>query len=323
MEINKRSIRTLSVLGSCGAYGLGLVDAAEMDCGLVAVTADLQNYSGLDRFAEAYPNRFFNVGIAEQNLLNVAAGMASEGLNPFASTYATFASMRIADQVRTSMGYMELPVKLVGLTAGYSVGILGPTHMSIEDIAVMRAIPNITILSPADGLSTYKATLAAAKMDVPVYLRLSGVMGFPTVYRDDFDFEPGKANLLREGEEVLVIATGSVVANALKAAEALEDEGISCTVLDMHTIKPLDLDSVCLHMEGKRLVVTVEEHSVVGGLGSAVCEALSLAAHPPVKLVGCPDMYPHAADYKYLIEGAGLSASGIATTIFHALKDFG
>ena len=316
MEVNGRTIRTLSMLGSCGAYGLALVDAAAEDSSLVAVTADLRNYSGLERFASTYPDRFYNVGIAEQNMVNVAAGMASEGLNAFASTYATFAAMRIADQVRTSMGYMGLPVKLVGLTAGYSVGILGPTHMSIEDLSVMRAIPNLVIMAPSDGLSTYKATLAAARLERPVYLRLSGVMGFPAVYKEDFDFTVGKANLLCEGDDVLVVASGSIVSNALGAASMLlEDFGVGCAVLDMHTIKPLDKRAIREHMAGKRLLVTVEEHSASGGLGSAVLEAICGVDHPPVKLIACPDTYPHAADYDYLIEQAGLSSGGIALSI--------
>ncbi|WP_165046218.1 transketolase family protein [Adlercreutzia sp. ZJ138] len=320
MEINKRTIRTLSMLGSCGAFGLGMVDVAIDDPSVVAVTADLRNYSGLERFAEAFSERFYNVGIAEQNMLNIAAGMASEGLNPFASTYATFAAMRIADQVRTSMGYMRLPVKLVGLTAGYSVGVLGPTHMSIEDVAVMRAIPNITIIEPADGLATYKATMAAAKLDLPVYLRLTGEMGFPAVYKEDFDFVVGKAQVLREGANVLIIAAGSVIANALRAADSLAEKGIGCTVLDMHTVKPLDIDCICRHMADKNLIVTVEEHSVVGGLGSAVLEALAMESHPPIKVLGCPDLYPHAAEYKYLIAEAGLDPAGIAASIESGIR---
>lgn len=321
LDINKRSIRTLNMLGSCGAFGLGLLDAAELDEKVTAVTADLQNYSGLDRFAQTYPERFYNVGIAEQNMLNVAAGMAAEGLNVFASTYATFAAMRIADQVRTSMGYMKLPVKLVGLTAGYSVGVLGPTHMSIEDVAVLRAIPNITILSPADGLSTYKATLAAARFDGPVYLRLSGVMGFPAVYTEDYEFEVGRAHELREGDDVLVIATGSVVANAMKAASILEEDNISCSVLDVHTIKPLDMGTIRRLMSGKKLVAVVEEHSIRGGLGSFVSEELAFESHPPIKLIACEDCYPHAADYSYLIKQAGLDEEGIAETIRSELQN--
>lgn len=319
-EINKRFIRTLSMLGACGAYGIGLVDAAEIDPSIVAVTADLKYYSGLERFASTYPDRFFNVGIAEQNMLNIAAGMASEGLNPFASTYATFAAMRIADQVRTSMGYMRIPVKLVGLTAGYSVGVLGATHTCIEDIAVMRAIPNITILSPADGLSAYKATLAAAELETPVYLRLTGSMNLPVVYHEDFDFEVGRAIVLRGGTDALIIATGSLVANSLKAADILQEKGISCTVLDMHTIKPLDMQTTREHMESKKLIVVVEEHGLAGGLGSAIVENLSMEAHPPIKLIGCPDAYPHAAEYDHLIHQAGLDAEGIADTILQALN---
>lgn len=320
MEIDRKSVRVLSMLGPNGAFGAGLLDAAEKNNRVVALTADLRSFAGLDRFAAQYRNRFYNIGIAEQNMINVAAGMAADGLIPFATSYATFASMRCADQIRVSMGYMGLSVKLIGLTSGYSVGILGPTHISIEDLAVMRSIPNITIVSPADGLSTYKAILAATDIEGPVYIRLTGAMGMPVVYSHDFDFQVGKCIALREGADVLIIASGSMVAPSLKAADALSGEGTECTVLDMHTIKPLDTDAVRLHAEGKRLIVTVEEHSVCGGLGSAVLECLADHRATPVKLIGCPDAYPHAEGYKALLENAGLTSENIVASIVQALN---
>lgn len=309
------NIRTWSRLGSCGAFGVAALELPEINDKSVILTADLCTFSGLDRFKAKYPDRLYNIGIAEQNMIGIAAGMAKEGFVPFATTYATFASMRCTDQIKVSMGYMKLPVKLVGMTAGYSVGILGATHISLEDIAVIRSIPNIVILSPADSTATIKATLAAVKTNTPVYLRLSGTMNNPVVYKEGFDFEIGKAITLREGTDIAVIATGTMVYNSLKAAEKLAENGLSIKVVDMHTIKPLDVEAVKDACSAK-LIVTVEEHSVYGGLGGAVTEALALKKQkPPHLIIGVSGDYPHAASYSYLLEQAGLTADQIALKI--------
>lgn len=315
IDFTSVNIRTWSRLGSCGAFGVAALELPEINDKSVILTADLCTFSGLDRFKAKYPDRLYNIGIAEQNMVGIAAGMAKEGFVPFATTYATFASMRCADQIKVSMGYMKLPVKLVGMTAGYSVGILGATHISLEDIAVMRAIPDIVILSPADCTATIKATLAAAKKEAPVYLRLSGTMNNPVVYKEDFDFEIGKAITLREGTDIAIIATGAMVYNSLKAAEKLAENGLSVKVVDMHTIKPLDVEAVKAACSAK-LIVTVEEHSIYGGLGGAVAEALALERNkPPHLIVGVSGDYPHAASYPYLLEQAGLTADQIALKI--------
>lgn len=315
IDFSPSNIRMWSRLGSCGAFGLAALELPAIDDKVVILTSDLTFYSGLERFKTAFPDRLYNLGIAEQNMVGVAAGFAKEGFNPFATTYATFASLRSADQVKVNMGYMKLGIKLVGLTAGLSVGILGATHTSFEDIAVMRAIPNIVVLSPADCTETIKATLAAAKMKEPVYLRLTGTMNNPPVYKEDYAFEVGKAITVRDGSDVAVIATGTMVYNSIKAAEILEQQGISCKVINMHTIKPLDMDAVNDACEAK-LIVTVEEHSVIGGLGAAVAEALAGRTHrPPQLMIGMSDCYCHAADYNYLIEQYGLTGKQIAEKI--------
>lgn len=315
IDFSPSNIRMWSRLGSCGAFGLAALELPNIDDKAVILTSDLTFYSGLERFKASFPDRLYNLGIAEQNMVGVAAGFAKEGFNPFATTYATFASLRSADQVKVNMGYMKLGIKLVGLTAGLSVGILGATHMSFEDIAVMRAIPNIVLLSPADCTETIKATLAAAKMKEPVYLRLTGTMSNPPVYKEDYEFEVGKAITLKEGSDVAVIATGTMVYNSLKAAEILEEQGISCKVINMHTIKPLDTEAVKDACKAK-LIVTVEEHSVIGGLGSAVAEVLACETQrPPQLVIGLMDSYSHAADYNYLIEQYGLTAKQIAGKI--------
>jgi Transketolase, C-terminal subunit len=315
LEFTNTNIRTWAHLGSCGAFGLAAVELGEEYDDLAIFTADLRFYSGLDRFASQYPGKLYNIGIAEQNMIGVAAGMANEGFNVFATTYGTFASTRCCDQVRVNMGYMKIPVKLVGLTSGLSVGILGATHMSFEDIAIMRSIPNITILSPADCTETVKATLAAAKLDGPVYLRLTGIMGNPIVYKKDYDFQIGKAIKLMDGTDIAIIATGTMVASSLKAAKELTEDGISCSVIDMHTIKPIDRDMIISCID-KKLLVTVEEHNIIGGLGSAVAEVLSNINQKPRQLIiGINDEFKHAADYKYLIEEYGITPMQIAKKV--------
>lgn len=315
MNFKPSNIRMWSLLGSCGAFGMTAVELPEIDDSTVILTADLCFYSGLDRFKSKYPDRLYNMGIAEQNMIGVAAGMAKEGLNPFATTYATFASTRCCDQVRVNMGYMNLGIKLVGLTSGVSVGILGATHMSIEDIAIMRAIPNITILSPADCTETVKATIAAAQHNGPVYLRLSGPMGNPIVYNEDYEFEIGKAITLREGADICIIATGTMVYQSIKVAELLGDLGITCRVIDMHTIKPVDQD-VIIKACDCQLIVTVEEHSIYGGLGSVVSEVLAgKGSKPPQLIIGIADEFKHAGTYEHLIEQYGLTSEKIAEKI--------
>ena len=312
IEFNKMSMRTWSRLGSCGAFGIAAMELPELDEKTVILTADLCFYSGLERYRAKYPDNFYNFGIAEQNMVGAAAGLAKEGYNVFATTYATFASTRASDQVKVNMGYMQLGIKLIGLTAGLSVGILGATHMSLEDVSIMRSIPNIAILSPADCTETVKAVIAASKLSTPVYIRLTGGMNAPMVYSEDYNFDIGKAINLRDGDDISIIATGSMVSSSLKAAEILEEQGISCGVVNMHTIKPLDTEAVNACLKSK-LLVTVEEHSTLGGLGSAVAEAIALEGDkPPQLMIGTSDQYMHAANYDYLLEQYGLTAPQIA-----------
>ncbi len=315
------NIRMWSRLGSCGAYGIALAEIAVIDNDMVACTADLRFYSGLDRFVGRYPDRFYNLGIAEQNLVGVAGGLAKEGANPFVSTYASFATTRALDQVRVNMAYMKLPIKLIGLTSGLSVGILGATHISIEDLAIMRAMPNVTILSPADCTETVKALLALANNEQPVYVRLTGGMNSPIVYNNDYDFAIGKAIELANGDEVAIIATGSMVSVAMNVEETLRSqEHLSVRVVDMHTIKPLD-DECILDCRNCKLIVTIEEHSIYGGLGGAVSEVLS--GHldmPPLLRVGIEDQFPHAGEYEFLLEKCGLTVDMISKRIIKHLR---
>lgn len=311
----RANTRSWSMLGSSGAFGVAAMELPDLESSVAILTADLAFFSGLDRFKAKYPERLFNLGIAEQNMLGVASGMAKEGHTVFATTYATFASARSCDQVRVNMGHMNANIKLVGLAAGLSVGILGATHMSIEDVAVMRAIPNVTVVCPADCTATVKATIAAAKHKGPVYLRLSGVQNNPTVYREDFEFTIGKAIRLREGGDIAIIATGTMVHAALEAATLLAERQIACSVIDMHTIKPLD-EAAVREQLGAKLLVTIEEHSRKGGLGGAVAECLAPLRHkPPQLLLGMGDDFNDPADYPYLLEKNGLTPRQLADSI--------
>ncbi|GKV93418.1 transketolase [Pectobacterium aroidearum] len=315
LVIKPTSIRSWSMLGSRGTFGLTLLDLAQQDENIVALSADLGKSSGLDRFSAAYPDRFFNAGIAEQNMVGMAAGLAAGGYVPFVTSFANFLTMRAGEQVRHNLGYMHENVKLVGLASGVATGMFGATHHGIEDIAALRSISNITILSPADCTETVKMTEAALKHSGPVYLRLTGNMRAPIVYKDDYELEIGRAISLREGEDVCIVATGSMVFYALEAAALLAESNIDCTVIDMHTIKPLDTMILDRQLD-KRLIVTIEEHSVIGGLGSSVAEHLAAKwQKPPQLILGIPQGYPDAGDYSYLLEQCGLTTNSIAHSI--------
>ena len=272
MEINASNARQWSRLGSRGVFGQAVLSLGEHYPDLMVMSADLGNSSGLDRFKKTYPDQFLNIGIAEQNMIGVAAGLAKEGYNVFASSFAPFVSMRAAEQIRMNLGYMEMNVKAVAIGSGVSMAFLGNSHYGIEDMAVMRAIPNMTVVGPADCAEIIKTVHAAAEFNGPMYIRLTGAVNNPPVYTEEYEFRIGKAITLRRGADVSIIANGSMVYESMKAADLLEAQGIAAGVVNMHTVKPLDKEAVDTAMAGSKLLVTVEEHSVIGGLGSAVAE---------------------------------------------------
>ena len=316
IEISSANIRMWSMLGSAGTFGIAALELPRLNEDVLVLTADLRNFSGLDRFSTTFPGKFINVGIAEQNMVGMAAGLQNEGFSTFATTYSTFASARSADSVRVNMGYMELGIKLVGMGAGFSVGLLGATHMGIDDIGIMRSIPNLTIVSPADCTETVKAVIALASFTGPVYLRLGGGVPHAVVYKNDYEFSIGKGIQLRSGTDATIVATGAVVAQSLEAAKQLEVEGYSVGLINMHTIKPLDTDLLDSVLASSDLIVTVEEHNVIGGLGSAVAEHLGKKKNGIAQLsLGIMDSFPHPGDYEYLLDQAGLTAPKIASSI--------
>ena len=260
-----------------------------------------------------------NVGIAEQNLIGVASGLAKDGTPVFATSFAPFISMRASEQIRMNMGYMHLNVKAVGIGSGLAMNTLGSSHFGLEDIAVMRTIPGMTILCPSDGLQIVKCIEAARRYNGPVYIRLSG--GSDIIYGEDFHYEIGKSIILQQGEKVALAATGSIVSQTLQAAESLKDHGIDCTVMDMHTVKPLDTERLDALKEYE-LVVTVEEHTVIGGLGSAVAEYYACSAQRPRQLIiGIEDFYPHPGSYGYLLEECGLTPGKIAERVMNVYAE--
>lgn len=318
--MNKFNPRAYCRLGQSGSvFGLELMEQVE-NYNFKVLSSDMSVVAGLDRFKKEYPEKFYNVGIAEQNLLGVAAGLDSEGYKTVAVAQACFISMRSFEQVRQYLGYMGGKVICVGINSGFSLTFFGNTHYAIEDLALMRSIPNMTVISPADAGEAVKAFDAALKVDGPVYLRLSGSLMTPIVYKEDYDFAIGKSMTVREGNDVAIFATGLMVNNAIKAAEILGKKGISSSVIDVHTIKPFDKEIVQCNRD-KRLLVSVEEHSVIGGLGTCVADELSEYENSPALLkLGVKDTFMPVGDYAYLIEQAGLTPEQIASRICAKLE---
>lgn len=316
LEITSSNARNWSRLGSRGVFGQAILALAENRPDLMVLSADLGNSSGLGRFKQSYPDQFVNVGIAEQNMIGVAAGLAKENYTVFATSFAPFIAMRASEQIRMNMGYMGFNVKAVAIGSGVSMAYLGNSHYGIEDAAIMRAIPNITVVSPADCAEIVKCVYAAADFDGPMYIRLTGGPNNPMVYTEEYEFVIGKAITLREGTDITIIANGTMVYQSLEAAKLLEAQGISATVVNMHTIKPLDTSVIDKAVASSKLIVTVEEHSVIGGLGSAVAEYKSgLRNAPPQLTLGLPDHFGKTAEYAYLLDAYGLVASKIAAAI--------
>ena len=296
------------------AYGQALVELAEKNPDVVVLDADLGAATNTNKFGAAFPERYFDMGISEADMMATAAGLAASGKIAFASTFAVFAAGRAFDQVRNSIAYPKLNVKIGATHAGISVGADGGSHQAIEDMALMRALPNMTVICPSDDVEARAATFAAAEMEGPVYLRFSRY-ATNTFHGDDYTFKIGKGEIVREGTDVALIACGLMVNIALEAAEQLAGYGVSARVVNMPTIKPLDNDLVldCARTIGK--IVTCEEHSVIGGLGSAVCELTSRMCPVPVSRLGVNDVFGKSGDVPGLFEEYGLTAAHIVKKV--------
>ncbi|WP_114011644.1 transketolase family protein [Cohaesibacter intestini] len=301
------------------AFSATLVAMAANNQAIVAVCNDSVGSSKLDGFRDAYPERLVNVGIAEQTMVGVGAGLANGGKIPFVCGAACFLTGRALEQIKADVAYSDTNVKLVGISSGMAYGNLGPTHHSTEDFAWVRAIPNIAIVAPCDNIETAAAVAFAADYDGPIFLRLSRT-GVPQLLPDDFEFALGKANTIREGSDVTLIANGILTHRALAAAESLEAQGVKARVLNMSSIKPIDEAAITRAAEETGAIVTCEEHSIFGGLGSAIAEIVTETCPVPMKRLGVPGVFPPTGSAEFLLDEFGMSPQGIADTALELLK---
>ena len=293
------------------SYGNALLEIAKEHDDLVVLDADLAAATKTGIFKKGYPERFIDCGIAEANMMGIAAGLSTCGKVPFASTFAMFAAGRAFEQVRNTIGYPHLNVKIGATHAGISVGEDGATHQCNEDIALMRTIPGMTIINPCDDVEARAAVKAAYEFEGPVY---------PVINKDDYKFEIGKGVMMKEGSDVTIVATGLMVSSALEAADKLAADGIDAEVINIHTIKPIDKDIIIKSAKKTKNVVTVEEHSVIGGLGSAVCDVLSEKCPTKVTKLGVQDVFGHSGPAVELLKEFKLDGEGVYSQIKDILK---
>lgn len=303
---------------SRNGFGEGLVIAGDENPNVVGLCADLTESTRMEAFKKKYPERFVEIGVAEQNLVTVASGMAHEGKIPFTSSYATFSPGRNWEQIRTTICYNDQPVKIVGSHAGISVGPDGATHQALEDIAIMRVLPNMVVVVPADSIEAKKATIAIAKNGKPSYIRLSRDK-VPVVTTENSPFEIGKAEVLNPGKDVTIVACGQMVYMALKVAKDLEDQ-IKVRVINCHTIKPLDTKTILNAAEETGAIVTVEEHQISGGLGSAVAEVVSESYPVPIKRIGIEDSFGESGTPSELMKKFGLTEENIKKAVLEVIR---
>ena len=315
MNINDRNIKIWSTIGARATLGVAALELAKEIDNLMILTCDVSTSAGLDRFRKTYPEKYLDLGIAEQNMIGVAAGLASENFNVITTTFAPFQTMRCCEQIKVNLGYMEQKICMVGIASGLVLGTLGYTHCCIEDIGILRSIPGITIISPADSLETVKALEAAIKSESPSYLRLTGTSNNPIIYNKDYEYKIGKSITLREGKDITIFCAGAMVYQSLEAAKILESKKIYSKVVNMHTIKPIDkiaIEEAC----NSKLIVSIEEHNVIGGLGSAIAEYKSSLNKSPKQLfIGIKDTYGKGGNYKFLQEKHRLTADKIVEDI--------
>ncbi|NLS44967.1 MAG: transketolase family protein [Firmicutes bacterium] len=301
------------------AYGKALIELGRLNPDIVVLDADLSKSTRTDGFAREFPERFFQMGVAEADMMGTAAGLAASGKIPFASSFAIFASGRAFDQVRQTAGYGRLNVKIGASHGGITVGEDGASHQSIEDLTLMRVIPGMTVIVPADAVETHQAVFAAADHEGPVYIR-TGRSPVPVLFKESYNFKIGEAIVVRDGKDITIIACGIMVSESLKAAEILAEKGISARVINMATIKPIHTDIIIKAAEETGAIVTAEEHSIIGGLGSAVCETVSEICPVPVKRIGVCDVFGQSGKPDELMKAYSLTADDIARTALEVIK---
>ena len=321
MIINERNIKTWSIIGPRATLGIVALELAKDINNLMVLTCDVSTSAGLDIYRKTFPEKYLDLGIAEQNLIGVATGLASEGFNVVTTTFAPFQTIRCCEQIKVNIGYMKHKVCMVGIASGLVLGTLGFTHCCIEDIGILRSIPNIKIISPADSLETIKALQAAVKSDTSTYIRLTGGSNNPIVYKEDYKFEIGKAINLLEGKDITIFSAGAMISNCLEAAKKLKEKDISSRVVNMHTIKPIDTKAIDEACKFSKLIISVEEHNIIGGLGSSIAEHLAKSNKSPKLLtIGIQDYYSKGGTYKFLQDKHGLTPDKIVNNILKNLQ---
>jgi transketolase len=302
------------------AYGKALVELGKENNNIVVLDADLSKSTKTADFGKAYPERFFNMGISEADMISTAAGLSTCGKIPFASTFAMFAAGRGFEQIRNSICYPELNVKIAATHAGLTVGEDGASHQAIEDLSLMRSVPNMTVISPCDDVETMGAIKAAAEYNGPVYIRL-GRSSVPTLNDEaTYKFEIGKAVKLKEGKDITIFATGIMVSEAMKAADQLKNDNIDAEVINVHTLKPIDTNAIIESVKKTKIAITCEEHNIIGGLGSAVCEVISENNPVYVKRVGVMDTFGESGKPADLLKKYGLTAGHIVEAVKEVIK---
>ncbi|WP_440938042.1 transketolase family protein [Candidatus Pelagibacter sp.] len=316
-----KTAQSYSRFGPRALFGQFMLELAKTNKKLMVLSADLGRSSGLDRFKKEFPEKYLSVGISEQNLIGVSAGLAKEGYKVFVTSFAPFLSMRAVEHVRMNLGYMKLPVNLVALGSGISMGFLGNSHYGLEDISIMRSIPNINISSPADGLELKKILYDYSNNDRgPSYIRLTGIPGSPYVYEKNYKYKFNKFVNLTNGKDALIISTGSVVSQALIASKILLKNKIGCRLINLNTLKPID-KNITKIIKSYRHIITIEEHSIIGGLSSIVSDIISKNSFKAKLLnIALPDKFDKTGSYNFLIDYHGLSGNKISKKILKFLK---
>ena len=320
-NIDIKIIRQWSKMGPRAMFGQFMLDLAKKDKKLMILSADLGRSSGLDRFKKEFPNQYLSVGISEQNMIGVASGLAKEGFKVFVTSFAPFLSMRASEQIRMNLGYMKLPVNLVALGSGVSMGYLGNSHFGLEDIGVMRTIPGLNISCPADCLEMRKMLFDYAQNNRgPSYIRLTGTPGYPPTYHKDYNYKIGLPVKLIDGNEVLIIATGSMVSQAILAEKILKKKDISVKLLNLNTLKPVS-KKLKNELKKFKMIFTIEEHSILGGLGTIVAEEIvNQGIKTNLEKISLPDKFGPTGNYNYLLNYHGLTGEKSAKKILRSMR---
>ncbi len=321
MLLDKNKIKIYSQIGMRATFGMACLELVKKYPDLMVCTADVSTSAGLDRFKKNFKDNYIDVGIAEQNLIGVATGLSDNGFKVLTTTFSPFQTLRCCEQIKVNLGYMKNKVTMVGLASGLILGELGFTHASIEDIGSIRSIPNIKIVSPADSGELIKCLYSSIEDESSVYIRLTGGSNNKIFYDDDYEFKIGKCIELKSGKDVCIISNGQILSECIEAADKLEKENISCSVLNMHTIKPIDENKLKEVFSKFELIVTVEEHNIMGGLGSAVAEVVSKYKNNVRQIfLGVNDTYSKGGNYIYMKEFFNISSQKIFERIRDEIK---